>query len=91
MSAAPVPFRQPPAAPVSPAQRIQRMQTEARIAAHAHVGALIDALNQVASLSADAASFGELVPVGVREIAARLAETDSKHALTIIALMDRAS
>jgi len=77
-----------PAAP-SVAERIRRLQAQAKSLAHEHVKALEDSLADVERLSAEIAAGGEAYPVGVREIARRLAADCEASGNTIKALLGR--
>ena len=61
-------------ADVTLADRIRRLQAEARGLAREHILALESALVHVERLSTEIADGGDAYPVGVREIARRLAE-----------------
>lgn len=78
-----------PGEPESPADRIRRLQTEARTLAREHIELLATALNEVARLSGEIADGGELYPVGARELSRRLTDDCGKHALTLTAIVDR--
>lgn len=88
--------RTAPSAQIAPlttdsvAQRIRRLQTEARGLARQQVQALEQALAQVERMSADIADGGEAYPPGVREIARRLAEDCAVRAQAIEAIAARA-
>jgi len=56
------------------ADRIKRLQTEARRLAREHIQLLQGSLAEMERLAADIAEGGEAYPVGVREIARRLAD-----------------
>lgn len=58
----------------SVAEQIKRLQTQARGLAREHIVALETALAEVEQLAADIATGGESYPVGVREVARRLAD-----------------
>lgn len=75
--------------PESPADRIRRLQHEARSLAREHIEMLAAALQEVSRLSSEIADGGELYPVGARELSRRLAEDSNKHALTLTAIVDR--
>ena len=77
------------AATPSVAERIQRLQAQARNLARDHIKALEDALADVERLSAEIAGGGEAYPVGVREIARRLADQCETSSATIKALAGR--
>ena len=78
-----------PGEPESPADRIRRLQTEARTLAREHIELLAAALNEVSRLSGEIADGGDLYPVGARELSRRLTEEAGKHALTLTAIVDR--
>ena len=75
--------------PESPADRLRRIQAEARELAREHVEMLAHALGEVARLSEEIAAGGDVYPVGARELSRRLVEEASKHALTLAAIIDR--
>ena len=70
-------------------QRVRMLQAEARGLANEHVLALRAALETVEALSADIAIGGEAYPVGVRDIARRLAEDIGAKAQTLELLSAR--
>jgi hypothetical protein len=70
-------------------QRVRRLQAEAKGLAQEHVLALRAALETVEALSADIAIGGEAYPVGVRDIARRLAEDVGAKAQTLELLAGR--
>lgn len=72
------------------AERVRRLQSEARGLVGEHVRALEAALNEVERLSAEIATGGELYPPGVREIARRLTEEAEVKAQALGAIMARA-
>ena len=78
-----------PGAPESPADRIKRLQHEAKSLAREHIEMLSTALSEVSRLSGEIAEGGELYPVGVRELARRLTDEAGKNALTLTAIIDR--
>jgi hypothetical protein len=78
-----------PGEPESPADRIRRLQNEARALAREHIEMLAAALHEVARLSGEISDGGDLYPVGARELSRRLAEDSNKHALTLTAIVDR--
>lgn len=79
-----------PGEPESPADRIRRLQNEARTLAREHIEMLAAALHEVARLSGEIADGGDLYPVGARELSRRLTEESNKQALTLTAIVDRA-
>ncbi|MDP1616121.1 hypothetical protein [Phenylobacterium sp.] len=72
------------------AERVRRLQAEARSLVGEHVRALEAALNDVERLSAEIAGGGEFYPPGVREIARRLTEDAEVKAQALEAIMARA-
>ena len=77
------------AEPDSPADRIRRLQSEARVLAREHIEMLASALAEVSRLSGEIAEGGDFYPVGVRELSRRLTEDAGKQALTLTAITDR--
>ena len=71
------------------AQRVSRLQAEARKMALDHVDMLRLALADVARLSAEIASGGDVYPVGPREIARRLATDAAYEANTLLSITER--
>ncbi|MFN4041567.1 MAG: hypothetical protein ACK4I0_07895 [Brevundimonas sp.] len=74
-------------APESTADRVRRLQLEARALALEEVEALATLLNQAAAKAREIAEGGDAYPVGAREIAARLAsdlpaKAENIHAVT---------
>ena len=78
-----------PAEPDSPADRIRRLQNEARTLAREHIELLVSALAEVTRLSGEIADGGELYPVGARELSRRLTDESNQQALTLTAIVDR--
>lgn len=79
-----------PGEPESPADRIRRLQDEARGLAREHIELLAGALTEVSRLAGEIADGGDLYPVGARELSRRLTEEAGKHALSLTAIVDRA-
>ncbi|HZZ90195.1 MAG TPA: hypothetical protein VFE13_17835 [Caulobacteraceae bacterium] len=73
----------------SPADRIRRLQHEAKTLAREHIEMLAAALAEVSRLSGEIADGGEIYPVGARELSRRLTEEANNHALTLTAIIDR--
>jgi hypothetical protein len=73
----------------SVAERIKRLQAQAKSLARDHIKALETALLDVERLSAEIADGGEAYPVGVREIARRLNAECAASGDTIKALAGR--
>jgi hypothetical protein len=78
-----------PGEPTSPADRIRRLQHEAKSLAREHIEQLAAALTEVSRLSGEIAEGGEVYPVGARELSRRLTEEANMTALTLTAIIDR--
>ncbi len=74
-------------APETTAERVKRLQMEARALAHEQVEALDELLLQAARMAREIAEGGDAYPVGAREIASRLAEDLPSKAETIKAIL----
>ena|ERR1700758_3629244 len=72
------------------AERIERLQAEAKNLAREQVTVLEAKLIEAASLADEIARGGEAYPVGVREIARRLAEETPRTAQSLEAIVARA-
>ena len=72
------------------AERVRRLQAEARIVARQHLEQLEHCLIATAEVARDVAEGGEAYPVGVREMASRLSDDLPEKLLTLRALIDRA-
>ena len=77
------------AAAPSVADRIRRLQAQAKNLAREHIAALETAIAEVERLSAEVADGGEAYPVGVREVARRMAADCEANGNTIRALAGR--
>ena len=77
-------------APETTAERVRRLQLEARALAVEQVEALETVLNQAAAMAAEIAAGGDAYPVGAREIAGRLASDLPAKAETLKAIVGRA-
>ena len=77
------------AATPSLAERIGRLQAQARNLAREHIAALETAMTEVERLSGEIADGGEAYPVGVREVARRLAAECEASSATIKAIAGR--
>ena len=75
--------------PESPADRIRRLQFEAKGLAREHIEMLAAALSEVSRLAGEIADGGEVYPVGARELSRRLTEEANMSALTLTAIVDR--
>lgn len=71
------------------AERVRRLQTEARNLAREHIASLQTALLSMEAMAADIAGGGEAYPPGVREIASRLVEDCGSRAKTLEAIANR--
>ena len=75
--------------PETTADRVKRLQHEARLLAREQAEALLRKLEDTSAMAAEIAGGGEAYPAGVREIAARIhADIDGKE-LTLKALIER--
>ncbi len=75
--------------PESTADRVKRLQREARMLAREQAEALERKLTETAALAREVAEGGEAFPAGVREIAGRIhADLDGKE-MTLRALVER--
>lgn len=75
--------------PATTAERVKRLQSEARALALEEVEALKRLLVDAAAKASEIASGGEAYPVGARELASRLAEDLPMKAETIKAIVAR--
>lgn len=75
--------------PQTTADRVKRLQAEARALAIEQVEALEKILCEAAAMADDIARGGDAYPVGAREIASRLAEDLPGKAETIKAIVSR--
>ena len=71
------------------ANRIQRLQQEAKSLAAEHIHALLTVLDDVQRISEEIAKGGEAYPVGVRQIAQRLTDEARDRHQTITAITTR--
>jgi len=72
------------------AERISSLQAEARVLANDHVAQMLTLLTDLERVGLDISEGGEAYPVGVREIARRLAEDSGMAAQTLEAVHQRA-
>ena len=70
-------------------ERIRRLQAEAKNLAREHIKALEAAIIEVERLSSEIADGGDAYPVGVREVARRIAEDCEARGNTIQVLAGR--
>ena len=75
--------------PQSTADRVRRLQAEARALAIEQVEALERVLNEAAVMAEEIARGGDAYPIGAREIASRLAEDLPAKAGNIKAIVSR--
>ncbi len=82
---------EPPRAPrpETVAQRVQRLQAEARQLAKDHVKALAMAMVSLEALAAEIAEGGDAYPPGIRDVARRLAEDLDSRVQTVDAISAR--
>lgn len=71
------------------AQRVRRLQAEAKVAAREHVRTLTNHLAQVQQTAAEVADGGEVYPAGVRDVARRLVEDCEARITTLDAILAR--
>lgn len=84
-----VPADPPPPAPETVAQRVRRLQAEAKALARDHVKALTAAMVSLEELAAEIAEGGDAYPNGVRDVARRLAEDLDSRVQTLDAIVAR--
>ena len=70
-------------------ERIRRLQAEAKNLAREHIRALEAAIIEVERLSSEISDGGEAYPVGVRELARRMAEDCEMKVQTLEAIASR--
>ncbi len=75
--------------PESPADRIRRLQNEARTLAREHIEMLASALHEVARLSGEIADGGRALSGGRARAVTPADRGCGKHALTLTAIVDR--
>ena len=75
--------------PVTTADRVKRLQMEARALAVEHIEALEKVLMQASVLAQEIADGGDAYPVGARELTGRLASDLPAKAQTLKALVSR--
>ncbi|MDR3511708.1 MAG: hypothetical protein P4L73_08745 [Caulobacteraceae bacterium] len=73
------------------AQRIRRLQQEARMLAREQVEALAHDFNVLAERAAEIADGGEAYPAGVRDLASRMATDVPQKVQALLSIMNRAS
>ena len=75
--------------PATTAERVKRLQMEARALAVEQVEALERALNEAAAMAREIAEGGDAYPVGARELAGRLAADLPAKGETLKAIVSR--
>jgi hypothetical protein len=75
----------------TPAERIRRLQAEAKILAREQVETLEKAMNGLAAQAREISVGGDAYPPGIREMASRLAEDLEAKAASMDAIMERVS
>lgn len=76
-------------APETTAERVKRLQLEARALAAEQVEALQTVLKQAARMASEIAEGGDAYPVGARELAGRIAADLPQKAETLKAIVGR--
>lgn len=76
-------------APETVAQRVRRLQAEARQAAKDHVRSLGNAMADLQEQAAEIADGGDAYPAGIRDVARRLAEDLDARIHTLTAILAR--
>ncbi|HEX3364939.1 hypothetical protein [Phenylobacterium sp.] len=71
------------------AERVRRLQAEARQLAKDHIGALIAAMSEVETMAAEIAEGGDAYPAGVRDLARRFVEDCEAKVQTLEAITAR--
>jgi len=76
--------------PETRAERIQRMQANAKALAREQIEAMTEAMMEVARMAEEVATGGDAYPVGVRELASRMKADLESQAKSVAALLNRA-
>lgn len=71
------------------AERVRRLQAEAKLLAKDHIKALSAQMVAVEQMAAEIAEGGEAYPPGVRELASRLVEDIDSRVQTLEAIVSR--
>jgi hypothetical protein len=79
-----------PAKPETVAERVRRLQAEARQLAKDHIHSLTAAMTEVEKIAAEIAEGGEAYPAGVRDLARRFVEDCEARVQTLEAITARA-
>jgi hypothetical protein len=75
--------------PESRAERVRRMQANARALAREQIEAMSEQMGQLALSALEVADGGEAYPIGVRELSRRIARELDVHIKTIDVLLNR--
>jgi hypothetical protein len=75
--------------PENVAERVKRLQSEAKQLARDHIRALTAAIEQVELMAAEVSEGGDAYPPGVRDVARRLVEEMGTRAQTLEAIVAR--
>ena len=75
--------------PETRAQRVSRMQSNARALAREHIEAMVESLRVTAAIAEEIATGGDAYPIGVRELSGRLVRDFAAHAGSIEAILQR--
>lgn len=75
--------------PETVAQRIRRLQAEAKSLARDHVHALTAAIREAESIAAEIAEGGDAYPAGIRDLARRFVDDADARCQTLEALAAR--
>ena len=78
-----------PAKPETVAERVRKLQAEARQLAKDHIHALTSAMLEAERLAAEIAEGGDAYPAGVRDLARRFAEDAEARVQTLEAITAR--
>jgi hypothetical protein len=78
-----------PTPPETVAQRVRRLQAEARQLAKDHVHSLTEAMINVEQMAAEIAEGGDAYPPGVRDLARRFVEDCEARVKTLEAIVGR--
>jgi hypothetical protein len=71
------------------AQRVRRLQSEARLLAKDHTKALMTLIEEAQTMAAEIAEGGDAYPAGVRDLARRFAEDADVRLQTLEAINER--
>ena len=71
------------------AERVRRLQAEARMLAKDHIRSLSEQMVAVEQMAAEIADGGDAYPAGVRELAGRLVEDIEARVQTLEAIVSR--